>query len=339
MDIAPTILDEAGFDDIAGQYRGALQRHCYRMLGSFHDAEDAVQDAFLQAWRGRQAFAGRGSIRGWLYRIATNVCLRKLERRATARRVLPEALGPSLGFEPLGQPATDVLWLEPYPASPLEELADPEPGPERRYETREAIGLAFIAALQVLPPRQRAALLLRDVVGLSASEAAGVLDTSAAATNSALQRARVTISAHAPAGRLTRPLAPDAAQRSLLERYVEAWEAADVDGLVRLLAADASWSMPPWPEWYLGQTQIGAFLRWALRHGAGSGCLRPTWANGQPAFGYYRRTPEKPDWRPFAVQVLDLRRDAVQSITNFVDAELFGPFGLPSEPKVDWSDR
>ena len=326
-------LDEAAFEQLADASRRELQLHCYRMLGSFHDAEDAVQEAFLRAWRGREAYTGRGSVRGWLHRIATNVCLRMLERRAIGRRLLPEVLGPPVGFEPLGQPATDVSWLEPYPGRWLvPDAADPTPGPEARYEAHETVGLAFVAALQALPPRQRAALLLRDVVGLSASETAAVLEASAAATNSALQRARATIEARYPGGRPTTPPAPDPAQQPLLDRYLEAWDAADVDGLVRLLAADATWSMPPWPQWYCGRSDIGAFLRWAWRHGAGYGRLLPTWANGRPAFGYYRRSPEDPRWHQFAIQVLELHGGEVRSITNFVDRRVFRSFALPPEP-------
>ena len=335
MEHTPGALDRAAFEQFAEASRRELQLHCYRMLGSFHDAEDAVQEAFLRAWRGREAFTGRGSVRGWLHRIATNVCLRMLERRAIRRRVLPEVLGPPVGFEPLGHLTTDVPWLEPYPGWPLQDAADPARDPEARYEAHETISLAFVAALQALPPRQRAALLLRDVVGLSTIETAAVLEASAAATNSALQRARATIGARYPRGQPTTPLAPDPAQQTLLDRYLEAWDAADVDGLVRLLAADAAWSMPPWPQWYRGRTNIGAFLRWAWRDGAGCGRLLPTRANGQPAFGYYRRSPDDPRWRQFAIQVLEVDGGEVRSITNFVDARLFESFALPVEPPGD----
>ena len=335
MEDSPGALDEAAFEQLADVSRRELQLHCYRMLGSFHDAEDAVQETFLRAWRGREAFMGRGSARGWLHRIATNVCLRMLERRAMGRRVLPELLGPPVGFEPLGPPATDVSWLEPYPGWQPHDAADPARGPEAQYEAHETISLAFVAALQALPPRQRAALLLRDVVGLSGIETAAVLEASAAATNSVLQRARAAIEARYPRGRPTTTLAPDPAQQPLLDRYLEAWDAADVDALVRLLAADATWSMPPWPQWYSGHTDIGAFLRWAWRHGAGYGRLLPTRANGQPAFAYYRRSPENPRWRPFAIQVLEVRGGEVRSITNFLDTRLFESFALPAGPLED----
>ena len=340
MSDAPAALGKAEFEELAEQHRRELRVHCYRMLGSVHDAEDAVQETLLRAWRGRDAYAGRGSVRGWLYRIATNLCLRMLERRAIARRVLPQALGRPVAFEPLGAPAGDVAWLEPYPVSALELAADPAPGPESRYETREAIGLAFIAALQGLPPRQRAVLLLRDVLGLSASETAAILGASVAAANSALQRARATLQARYPAGRPTLAPTPDPDQRRLLERYVQAWEAADVDGLVRLLAADGTWSMPPWRQWHAGRADVAAFLAWAWRHGAGYGRLLPTSANGQPAFGYYRRSPDDPGWRPFAIQVVELDGGEVRSIVNFVDVGLFAIFGLsPAPPSNEPTDE
>jgi RNA polymerase sigma-70 factor, ECF subfamily len=323
-------LDAPGFEAIVGEHRRQLLLHCYRLLGSIHEAEDAVQETLLRAWRGRAAFEGRGSVRGWLLRIATNVCLRSLERRAIARRVTPEARGPAVSFAPLGAPAPEVDWIEPCPITPLELARDPRPGPEARYESREAVRLAFIAALQGLPPRQRAALLLRDVLGLSAAEAATVLDCSVPAANSALQRARATMERRsADPGPIE---VDDDAHRRLLERYVEAWEAADVDRLISLLATDATWSMPPWPQWHAGRADIGAFLAWAWRDGAGHGRLLPTWANGQPAFGYYRRAPRDARWRPFAIQVLEVAGGEVRSVTSFVDAGLFATFGLPPEP-------
>jgi RNA polymerase sigma-70 factor (ECF subfamily) len=336
----PSRLDESRFDELVRQHRPLLLLHCYRLLGSVHEAEDAVQEALLLAWRGREAFQGRGSVRGWFVRIATNVCLRSLERRTRARRMLPEERGPAVAVGPLGEPAGAGAWVGPYPVSPLELVRDPHPGPEARYEAREAVRLAFIAAVQELPPRQRAVLLLRDVLGLSAVETATAIESSAAATNSVLQRARATIEAHRSSRRPLAPLVPDAEQRRVLEQYIEAWEGADVDGLVRLLTADATWSMPPWPQWYAGRADIEAFLAWALRHGPRNGRLLPTWANGQPAFGYYRRSAQHPQWRPFAIQVLELQDHKVRSITNFVDGGLFPTFGLPREPSsVSPADR
>jgi RNA polymerase sigma-70 factor, ECF subfamily len=337
IDERAAILDRDTFEALVTRHQPELQLHCYRMLGSVHDAEDASQETLLRAWRGREGYEGRAAARTWLYRIATNVCLRALERRrAVRRRVLPESLAGPCGVEPLGAPATEVGWLEPYPTPPLERLHDPEAGPEDRAELREAVGLAFVAAIQWLPARQRAALLLLDVLGMSASEAAAALGTSVAATNSAVQRARATLRGRDPGGR--HPFAPattsatDDNVRRLLDRYVRAWEAADVDRFVGLLADDASWSMPPWREWYRGAHDIGAFVAWAWRRGPGRERLVPTVANGQPAFGHYRRSDEH-GWVPFAIQVLGLdERAGVVSITSFVSGDLFGAFGLPPVP-------
>ena len=236
-------------------------------------------------------------------------------------------------FNPLGDPDRETPWLEPYPDSALPEVQDEAPGPEAVYETREAIRLAFIAAIHELPPRQRAVLLLRDVVGLTADETAMSLETTRAAVNSALQRARSTMTRGYTAP--SPPRAPDIddAQRELLERYVRAWEAADVDGFVGLLAQDAVWSMPPWPEWYVGRDAIGAFMTWVWdARGGRHERLTPTAANGSPAFAYYRSTRDRTEWQPFAIQVLGLGGGGVTWITNFVDAGLFGPFGLPAAP-------
>lgn len=316
--------DEA-FERHVARSRREIQIHCYRMLGSLHDAEDAAQEALLQAWRGRRGFEGRSSFRAWLYRIATNVCLRALERRGRARRLLPESHAPATRFEPLGDRSADLAWLDPFPTAATELARDPAPGPDVRYEQHEAVRLAFVAAIQWLPPRQRAALLLRDVVGLSGEETAASLDTSVPAANSALQRARATLQRRQGDELATVSVGTDARAQALLERYTRAWEAADVDALIGLLASDARWSMPPWPEWYVGRDSIADFLGWAWRSGGGR--LIPTVANGQPAFGYYRLADD--GWRPFAIQVLSLRGDQVAAITNFVEPALFASFGLP----------
>src|SRR5438309_11654430 len=238
---ARTAAAPGSFESLAERHRREIQVHCYRMLGSIHDAEDVVQETLLRAWRGLDAFERRTSFRGWLYRIATNACLTALSRRAHGR-VLPEDEAPPSAFAPLGTPASDVAWLEPYPDSALDGIPDDEPGPEARYEMREAVQLAFVAALQELPPRQRAALLLRDVFGLSAAETSATLDASVASTNSALQRARATLKRRLPDRRETLPMS-DERQRSLLVRYVKSWEARDIDGFVALLKEDAAWSM------------------------------------------------------------------------------------------------
>jgi RNA polymerase sigma-70 factor (ECF subfamily) len=275
--------DRDAFQRLAEPYRRELLLHCYRMLGSFHEAEDLVQETFLRAWRGLDGFEGRGHFRGWLYRIATNACLSFLAGRAGARRVLPESQGPPADRMPTGEPATEVAWLEPYPDVGLGGIADTAPGPEARYEMRETVALAFVAAIQHLPPRQRAALLLCDVVGWSASETAVLLGTSVASINSALQRARATLERQFPSGRAATGPLPDDAQRALLDRYIRAWEDADLDGFVGLLRDDAIYSMPPWPQWYSGRAAIRGFFGTAWRYYGGFR-LVPTSANRQPAF-------------------------------------------------------
>jgi len=328
--MAAPIGDQKNFQQLSEQYRGEITLHCYRMLGSYHDAEDVVQETLLRAWRGLDRFEGRTSLRNWLYRIATNACLSFLARRANQRRVLPETQGPPADFAPLGAAADEIAWLEPYPDAALEGIADREPGPEARYETHETIQLAFIAAIQELPARQRAVLLLRDVVGWSASETATLLAASVASVNSALQRGRATLSQRVPSGRKTTPHALDDRQRKLLERYVQTWEASDLDGFVALLREDAVWSMPPWRQWYAGRTTIREFMAWVWRpERGGRHRLLPTAANGRPAFGLYKSERHGLGWHAFAIQVLALQDDAIASVTNFVDTRLFTPFGLP----------
>lgn len=324
---SPSEIDPETFERLAEQHHGALKLHCYRMLGSIHDAEDAAQDALLRAWRGRGGYEGRASFRSWLYRIATNACLTALARRSAHRRLLPEMASPAAEFSPLGEADRDAAWLEPWPDAALEGLADAAPGPEARYELRESVRLAFIAALQTLPAKQRAALLLRDVLGFSATEAAVMLETSVAAANSALQRARATMK-DGSALVIERADLAAGGHGALLERYVRAWEDRDVEGFVTLLRDDAVWSMPPWRQWYVGPAQIGAFMSWAWRGGRRQ-LLVATAANAQPAFAYYRADADGAAWRAFAIQVLTLRRQAIAAITNFVDPALFTAFSLP----------
>ena len=292
--------DETAFARLVAPHRAGLLAHCYRMLGSTQDAEDALQDALLRAWRGLPRFEGRSSLRSWLYSIATNVCLRALERRG--RRFLPQD----------GAPAGEVRWLEPFPDA---ELRDERPTPEARYEERESVELAFVAALQHLSPRQRAVLVLRDVLGFAPAEIATSLDASPAAVYSALQRAHATVEERAPerSQQATLRALGDQRLRELAERYVAAWESADVPGLLSLLTDDAAFAMPPLPQWYRGREAIGAFLRegpfarprWRLE---------PAHLNGQLSFAYFEQ-----DGTPHAVDVVDLAPDGrIASITAFL---------------------
>ncbi len=332
----PTLLgsakagDRDAFRRLTEPYRRELQLHCYRMLGSFHDAEDMVQETFLRAWRGLGRFEGRASVRTWLYRIATNACLSNVARPGT-RRLLPEMQGSPTTRMPEGTPATDILWLEPYPDAALEALTDQAPGPDARYEMHEAVQLAFVAAIQLLPPRQRAVLVLHDVLGWSASETARLIEGSVASVNSALQRARATLERRLPAGRSSIRQAPDDGQRALLERYLRAWEDADVDGFVALLREDAVLSMPPWPRWYRGRDAIGAFFTWAARPGGrGPYHLVPTSANRQPAFAFYCGGGQRDEWRFHNIQVVTLQDTGIAAMVNFVTPELRAAFDLPA---------
>ena len=323
----------AAFEDLVEPYRRELRVYCYRMLGSFADAEDLVQETFLRAWRGFDRFEGRASVRTWLYRIATNACLNALAGRRAARRVLPESEGPPSSGMPGGEPATEVAWLEPLPDSALEGIADTAPGPDARYEMHESVQLAFVVTIQHLPPRQRAAVLLHDVLSWSVPETAGLLDASVASVSSALQRAHATLERRFPGGRPSSSPAPDERQRALLDRYVRTWEDGDLDGFVGLLREDTVLSMPPWPHWYLGPQAIGTFFAWAReRHDRGGVppfTLVATGANRQPAFAVYVPSADGRERRAYTIQVLTLRGDAIGSIVAFRQAGLFGAFGLP----------
>ncbi|HKY60127.1 MAG TPA: sigma-70 family RNA polymerase sigma factor [Gemmatimonadota bacterium] len=323
--------DRRAFQELTEPFRAEIQLHCYRMLGSLHDAEDLVQETFLRAWRGLADFEGRSSFKNWLYRIATNACLNSIASRKSARRrPLPQTEAPAARRAPEGGPATEIAWLEPYPDTALAGVAEPAPGPDTRYEMRESVQVAFIAAIQNLPPRQRAVLLLRDVLGWSAAESAELLDSTVAAVNSALQRARGTLAKRFPQGRRGQTSAPSAEQRALLERYVRAWEHSDLEGFVALLKEDAVLSMPPWREWYDGREAIRGFFAAAFGV-AGEGAFRlvPTAANGQPAFAQYTGGPEELDCPKRVIQVLTIEDGAIAALTFFTDPEVFAAFAPP----------
>jgi RNA polymerase sigma-70 factor (ECF subfamily) len=316
--------DENAFQELVEPYRRELQLHCYRILGSLQDAEDQLQETLLAAWRGLDGFEGRASLRAWLYRIATNRCLNALrDRRHRPQEVsrMAEPPEPTRRVEP--------SWLEPYPDVLLEGLADTAPGPEARYETAEAVGLAFAAALQHLPPAQRAALVLRDVLGFHTSEVAEMLDSTEASVKGALQRARATLGERKPVrDRERAPLPRSARERELVGRFAAAVERGDTDGVVSLLTDDAWLTMPPEPYEYQGPIAIGAFLRdRTLRRG--SPLLVPTRANTQPAFGVYFPASQTEIARPYAMLVLTLEGDRISAITWFGDSSVFPNFGLP----------
>jgi RNA polymerase sigma-70 factor, ECF subfamily len=323
-------LDQIEFGALVEPYRPELQAHCYRMVGSVQDAEDMVQEAFFRAWRRRETFEGRASLRAWLYKIATNVCLDSLKRRP--RRAVPitrQAVS-TLG-EPIPSSIMEPIWLEPYPD---DLLAADEASPEGDLAAREHITMAFIAALHLLPPRQRAVLILRDVLEWQASEVAEGLDMSVAAVKSALHRARATLATHAYRPDIEKQVIPqlDDAARRLLDDYVRAWETADVDTLMRLLKADATFSMPPIPSWYQGREVVGGLVSKTIFSGQANGRwhLRPTRANGQIAFGLYRQMDAAHIYQGYGIQVLTFQGDLIADITTFRNPDLIARFKLPS---------
>jgi RNA polymerase sigma-70 factor, ECF subfamily len=321
---AATSGDSAAFSALVERHRAELQVHAYRMLGSLEDAQDAVQDALLRAWRSRATYDGRSTFRAWLYRINTNACLRLLERRP--RRLVPWEAGPPAEPGARPQPPADLPWLQPYPDLLLDEGAQPDDA----VVARETIELAFLASIQHLPPRQRAVLILRDALDWSASETAAVLEMSVAAVNSALQRARATLKERLPAARLEWATAADAehAERSLLEKYMEAWERHDASRLVALVRDDVRLAMPPHPTWYEGREAVAAFLAdVAFAPGSEPHRLVPTRANRQPAFGVYRG--DGADARPFGINVVEIESGLVADMHFFIYPELFPAFGLP----------
>ncbi|MEV4758567.1 sigma-70 family RNA polymerase sigma factor [Micromonospora sp. NPDC049559] len=320
-DVATEITIETQLEE----YRRELTGYCYRMLGSAFEAEDAVQETMVRAWRGHERFEGRSALRSWLYRIATNVCLTMLS--SAQRRVRPMDLGPAgsgLATDP-GEPRPDEIWVGPVPDSRvLPEGNDPA----NLVAERESIRLAFVAALQHLPPRQRAVLILREVLAWSAQEVADLLATSVASVNSALQRARATLAAADTAAALREPT--DEEQKALLARYVRAFEAYDLDALTALLHDEATLSMPPLPLWLRGPAEISAWMA-----GTGNGCrgsrLVPVAASGRPAFGQYRPAAGGSGHEPWALIVLEVSGGQITAVNNFLDtARLFPLFGLPA---------
>jgi RNA polymerase sigma-70 factor, ECF subfamily len=325
-------INRETFDRLIGPFRREIKVHCYRMLGSANEAEDLVQETFLRAWRGLDRLEDRGAIRPWLYRIATNACLTALAHPAQRHRFLPDSRGPPSNRLPQGRPHTEAAWLEPYPDLELEGIPDGAAGPAARYELGESVRLAFVAAIQQLPPRQRAVLLLCDVLGWSSQEVALLLGGSVASINSALQRARVTLGKGYAEDKPDLSVPRNDSERALLERYVQAWEQSDLDGFVSLLSKDAIYRMPPWPQWYRGRRAIRAFFQMAWKS-YGSFHLIPTHANRQAAFAIYTRGKSEDTWRAHSVQVLELKRDSIASLTKFVPPigpRMFGNFGLPT---------
>jgi RNA polymerase sigma-70 factor (TIGR02960 family) len=319
--------DEEAFRELTDPYRRELQFHCYRILGSMHDAEDALQETLLRAWRGLGRFEERSSLRAWLYRIATNRCLDAL--RDAHRRPPPPTQPP---FQPpVPTRLAEPTWLEPYPDVLLEGIVDASPGPEARYETRETIELAFIAALQALPPRQRGVLVLRDVLGFHTDEVAEMLDSSEESVKAALKRARATLERSRPdAGGQPPPTPHSAGERELVQRFADAWEADDIGGIVSLLTEDAWLRMPPSPLEYQGVQAIGSFLRElaAWRSGQRSR-LVATRANTQPAFGVYRTDAHAPIAHATGLMVLTLEGPRIAAISQFLDRGVLPRFGLP----------
>jgi RNA polymerase sigma-70 factor, ECF subfamily len=313
------MIDPDETDDPLAPYRSELRAHCYRMLGSFQDAEDVLQEVSLRAWRGRSSFEGRSSVRTWLHRIAVNACLNELARKE--RRVLPmDMADPAGAYAPLEEPRGDIPWLEPFPDDPGQTLVD-----------RESVELAFVAAVQYLPANQRAALIMFDVLGFSALEIAHTMDTTAASVNSALQRARTFLAQKLPerSQRATLDVLGQDGQRDLVEGFTVALAHHDIDGMLSLLTEDATWSMPPIPTWFRGHEAIAAFCaeapfnyRWRCR---------PVPANGQLALGCYWWVETAGAYVAYSLNVFDLREDRISSIVSFIGGERLARFGLPPE--------
>lgn len=328
------MTSESAFADLVEPYLRELQVHCYRMLGSVQDAEDVMQEVLLRAWRHLDGFEQRSSLRSWLYRIATNRCL-----TARARAVRPAALPGGPVPPPPNAADVEVTGLQPYPDARLDQV--PAGDPAARYDLAESVGIAFLTTIQLLPPRQRAVLLLRDVLTFSAAETAGLLDCTVASVNSALHRARGALDQARASGRLrdraaarpgtaAGPLTTSAAERSLLDRYTAAWHACDIPGLVALLREDALLTMPPFPGGYRGREAIARFFATVPAGGRLEQItLRPTRANRRPAVAAYLRDPGGGS-TAYGIMVLTVDGTAISEITGFADPALFPLFGLPS---------
>jgi len=325
--------DPQKFGELTEPYRRELQIHCYRILGSVQEAEDMVQEAMLKAWKRIETYEGLASFRAWLYKIATNTCLDFLDSKRS-RRLLPFQYSPASDPQTILPPSSEITWLEPLPD---EWLADTNAvDPEARYSESESVSLSFLTALQILPPRQRAVLILRDVLDFSAIETGDVLELTVSSVNSLLHRARKTLAENYQSQTAVKPLT-DEKTRWLLDRYVRAWKMADVEGLVALLKRDAILAMPPSPSWYRGSLAIGKFVVATVLGESGmfSGKARNRWqfmatgANGSPALAMYQRD-DKNHYQAFGLQVLILKGDKVSQIINFIDPNLPSRFGLPS---------
>ncbi|MEV7005696.1 sigma-70 family RNA polymerase sigma factor [Streptosporangium sp. NPDC051022] len=321
--------DDAAFTRLVRPLHRELHAHCYRMLGSTHDADDALQEALLRAWRGLARFEGRGSLRSWLYTVATRTCLDAVETRS--RRALPVDLGPSSDRAVIGDvPLADVAWLGPYPDAGL---SDGPAGPGARYEQREAVEIAFVAALQHLPGNQRAALLLFEVLGFSVAEIAATMNTSVTSVNSALARARKVVAERVPSLTQQRTLRRigDARVREIVAGYSAALERGDADALVALLTEDVTWSMPPLAHWYRGIEAVTDFAVRLPLTSCGGWRHLTTGANGQPTVGSYLWDDEAGAYLGWSIDVLTLRAERIAEVTSFVGSGHFAEFGLPAE--------
>lgn len=334
--VAATRGDETAFGQLVEPLRGELHAHCYRMLGSVQDAEDALQETMLRAWRAMDRFEGRSSFRSWLYTIATNASLDLLQKRKK-RHLATEYSPATEAFDGPGQPLVESVWIEPYPSETVT-LADGHSTPESRYEQRESVELAFVAALQHLPASQRAVLILREVLGFTAKEVAEAMDTTVASVTSALQRARATIEKHLPdqSQQETLRTLGDEGVREIVEGYMEAWEKGDVEAVAAMLTREAALSMPPMATWYRGEEVFVFLNKWAFSgkvydsEGRRKVRVVPTMASGQLAFGTYSWDIEQEIHLPTVLQILTLDGSKIEEITGFVTPAAFEKYGLPA---------